>query len=146
MLYVQVIPKYHFVLVGKFKEKIIENHPLTPQFGMESPLSTLYNLEKAKILLLGVGYDSCTSFHVGETLVGDKVPKKRNGTAMMVDNKKSWKWFDDYEYNADDFSKLGKAFEDRYKVTKQLIGNAESRLFSLKEAVDFSEEWLLKNR
>lgn len=139
-------PQGSFCASGKFKEKIIENHSLTPQFGMESPLGALYNLEKAKVLLLGVGYDSCTSFHLGETLVGAKVLKRRTGTAMMVENKRSWKWFDDYEYNSDDFSELGKAFEGRHKVTKKNVGNAECRLFSLREAVDFSKEWLLENR
>lgn len=139
-------PQVSFSASGKFKEKIIEKHPLTPQFGMESPLGVLYNLDKAKVLLLGVEYDSCTSFHLGETLVGDKVPMKRSGTAMMVKNKRSWEWFEDYEYNADDFLELGKVFEGRYKVINKIIGNAECRLFSLKEAVDFSKEWLLENR
>ncbi|MGB6129463.1 MAG: AAC(3) family N-acetyltransferase [Psychrilyobacter sp.] len=139
-------PQVSFCASGKFKEKIIANHQLTPQFGMESPLGVLYNLDKAKVLLLGVGYDSCTSFHLGETLVGDKVPMKRNGTAMMVKNKRSWEWFDDYEYDADDFPKLGKEFEDKHQVINKIIGNAECKLFSLKEAVDFSKEWLLENR
>lgn len=139
-------PQVSFCASGKFKDEIIKKHLLTPQFGMESPLGVLYKFENPKILLLGVSYDSCTSFHLGETLVGDKVPQKRNGTAIMVENKRSWEWFDDFEYNSDDFPKLGKAFENRYKVINKIIGNAECKLFSLKEAVDFFKKWLLENR
>jgi aminoglycoside 3-N-acetyltransferase len=139
-------PQGSFCASGKFKEKIIENHSLTPQFGMKSPLGALYNLDEAKVLLLGVGYDSCTSFHLGETLIGDKAPKKRSGTAMMEENKRCWKWFDDYEYNSDDFSKLGEAFEEKYKVKKGKVGNAHCSLFVIKDGVDFSKEWLLENR
>lgn len=139
-------PLVSFSATGKFKEKVTENHSLTPQLGMESPLGILYNLEKTKVLLLGAGYDSCTSFHVGETLIGDKISKSRTGSAIYEKGERVWKWFDDYEYNSDDFLELGKAFESKYKVRKKLVGNAECRLFSLKEAVDFSKEWLLENR
>ena len=139
-------PQGSFCASGKFKEMIAEDHPLTPQFGMGSPLGALYNLEETKVLLLGVGYDSCTSFHLGETLIGEKMVKSRTGTAIYEKGKRTWKWFDDYEYNSDDFSELGEKFEEKYRVKKGKIGNAESRLFSLRDGVDFSKGWLLENR
>ncbi len=139
-------PQGSFCASGKFKEKIAENHSLTPQFGMESPLGILYNLDKTKVLLLGVGYDSCTSFHLGETLIGDKMPKSRTGTAIYEKGKRTWRWFDDYEYNSDDFLELGGKFEEKYRVKKGKVGNAQCSLFIMKDGVDFSKEWLLKNR
>ena len=53
-------PQVSFTANGKQSAEITKNHPLTPQFGMDSPLGALYRLN-AKILLLGVGYGNCTS-------------------------------------------------------------------------------------
>ncbi|UUV19490.1 AAC(3) family N-acetyltransferase [Fusobacteria bacterium ZRK30] len=139
-------PQVSFGAIGRLKDDILRNHQLSSFFDMDSPLGKLYKLREAKILLLGAGYDSCTSFHVGETLIGDKVNISKTGSAIYEDGKRIWKWFEAHEHNSDDFSELGKAFENRHKVIKKLVGNAESRLFSLREAVDFSKEWLLENR
>ncbi len=111
---------------------------------MESPIGKMYNL-KAKVLLLGVGYDSCTSFHLAETLI-DKMPKERVGAAILENGKRCWKWFDDYDYDTEDFELIGKAFEEKYNVQKGKVGNAECRLFNMKDGVDFAKEWLIKYR
>ncbi len=137
-------PQVSFCASGRFATHITENHPLTPQLGMDSPLGKMYNL-KAKVLLLGVGYDSCTSFHLAEALI-DKMPTKRIGTAMLEKGERCWKWFDDYEYNSDDFDILGNEFEENYIVQKGKIGNAECKLFEMKDGVDFAKGWLMRNR
>jgi aminoglycoside 3-N-acetyltransferase len=109
-------PQVSFCANGKLAVYIIENHPLTPQLGIDSPLGKLYNL-KAKVLLLGVEYDSCTSFHLAESLIND-MPTKRMGTAMLDNSKRVWKWFDDYEYDSDDFTLIGKEFEGNNTIQK----------------------------
>jgi aminoglycoside 3-N-acetyltransferase len=137
-------PLLSFCASGRFAMHITENHPLTPQLGMDSPLGKMYNL-KAKVLLLGVGYDSCTSFHLAETLI-DKMPTKRMGAAMLDNGKRCWKWFDDYEYNSDDFELIGKEFEENHIVQKGKVGNADCRLFEMKAGVDFAKVWLMEHR
>jgi aminoglycoside 3-N-acetyltransferase len=137
-------PQVSFCANGRLSGNIIENHPLTPQFGIDSPLGKMYNL-KAKVLLLGVGYDCCTSFHLAEALIHE-MPTKQMGTAMFDNSKRVWKWFNDYEYNADDFELMGKEFEEKHLVQKGKIGNAECRLFEMKDGVDFANAWLIKNR
>lgn len=138
-------PQVSFSAKGRLAKEIVQEHLLTPQFGMtSSPLGKMYNIE-TKILLLGVGYDSCTSFHLAETQVKD-MPKERMGTAMLENGTRVWKWFEDYEYDADDFEKLGKAFEDKYFVQKGTVGNAQCKLFDMREGVDFAKLWLEKNR
>lgn len=137
-------PQVSFSANGKEARSIIENHPLTPQLGMESPIGKMYNL-KAKVLLLGVGYDSCTSFHLAETLI-DKMPKVQVGAAILENGKRCWKWFDDYDYDTIDFKLIGNEFEENYNVQKAKIGNAECILFDMKDGVDFAKEWLIKHR
>lgn len=137
-------PQVSFCANGCFARQITENHPLTPQLGMDSPLGRLYALN-AKVLLLGVGYDSCTSFHLAEAQI-DEMPMVKQGTAIFENGERVWKWFDDYAYDADDFDLLGEAFEENCNVNKGTIGNAECKLFELRDAVDFSKIWLKRNR
>jgi aminoglycoside 3-N-acetyltransferase len=105
----------------------------------------LYELN-AKVLLLGVSYDSCTSFHLAEAL-NEKMPRKKIGTAITEDKKRVWQWFEDFAYNADeDFEQIGKAFDETGNVVIGKTGNAHCRIFNMKTSVDFAEKWLLKNR
>lgn len=137
-------PQVSFCANGKNAKKITETHDLTPEFGTNSPLGHLYDLD-AKVLFIGTGFANCTSFHMAETLAGN-VPKKRNGTSMNVDGKAQWVWFDDYDYNDDDFEKIGKDFETEHQVTEGKVGNAPCKLFSIKEGVDFATAWIRQNR
>ncbi|GKU24416.1 aminoglycoside N(3)-acetyltransferase [Clostridium folliculivorans] len=137
-------PQRSFSANGKAAAYITKDHPLTPHFGIESPLGKMYNL-KTKVLLLGVDYDSCTSFHLAETLI-DEMPKERLGAAIMENGERCWKWFEDYAYDIEGFELIGKEFEEKCSVQVGKIGNADCRLFDMKEAVDFAKDWLIKNR
>ncbi|MDQ0113354.1 aminoglycoside N(3)-acetyltransferase [Paenibacillus harenae] len=137
-------PQVSFCANGRMAEEIVSDHPLTPQFGMDSPLGKLYSLG-TKVLLLGVGYESCTSFHLAEAMLA-RMPIKRMGTAMLEDGVRVWKWFDDYAYDSGDFDKLGEKFETACVTVKGKLGNADCVLFDMREAVDFGVEWLMNNR
>ena len=104
----------------------------------------MYNL-KAKVLLLGVDYDSCKSFHLAESLINE-MPIKKMGAAILDKGERFWKWFDDYEYDSEDFPLLGRKFEKNYRVQKGKIGNAECKLFEMRDGVDFAKSWLIKHR
>ncbi|MGB8454631.1 MAG: AAC(3) family N-acetyltransferase [Anaerocolumna sp.] len=135
-------PQVSFCANGKLAKHIVEGHPITPGLGMDSPLGKLYSLN-AKVLLLGVGYGSCTSFHLAETLIHN-MPKIKMGTA--ISGEESWKWFEDYDYNADDFKALGKDFEKLGKVKDGNIGSADCKMFKIQDGVNFAQKWLIKNR
>jgi aminoglycoside 3-N-acetyltransferase len=137
-------PQVSFCANGKFAKEILEQHDLTPQFGMNSPLGKLYELG-AKVLLLGVGYENCTSFHLAEAMI-DKMPKKRMGTALMENGQRVWKWFEDYIYDPDDFDKIGQSFEENYMIHQGIVGSANCKLFRVKDCVDFAKSWLKENR
>jgi aminoglycoside 3-N-acetyltransferase len=137
-------PQTSFCARGTYAKEITENHALTPQFGENSPLGRLYQ-RNAKVLLLGVGYDSCTSFHMGEVLCGS-IEITRMGAAMTIHNNREWKWFEDYDYNNEDFIILGNAFESQREVKTSKVGNADCKLFGICEAVEFATVWLQENR
>jgi aminoglycoside 3-N-acetyltransferase len=137
-------PQVPFCARGRYAEHITGGHVLSPQFGMESPLGKMYGLN-AKVLLLGVGYHCCTSFHLAETLFKG-MPVMHTGTSMLENGERVWKWFDDFAYDSDDFEQIGEVFEGTAAVCKGNVGNAECRLFVMKDGVDFALKWLRENR
>ncbi|TDF96279.1 aminoglycoside N(3)-acetyltransferase [Paenibacillus piri] len=137
-------PQVSFCANGKYGERIAAVHELTPQFGMSSPLGRLYQLH-AKVLLLGVGYHSCTSFHLAEAQIPN-MPTKTMGTAVLEKSGRIWKRFTDFAYDAADFADIGEHFELQGSVQKGFVGHAECKLFDMQEAVDYAKQWLLQNR
>jgi aminoglycoside 3-N-acetyltransferase len=137
-------PQTSFCARGKYAKEITDTHALTPQFGMDTPLGKLYQ-NNAKVLLLGVGYDSCTSFHMGEVFSGT-TEVTRMGAAITINNSREWKWFEDYDYDNEDFITLGNAFESQREMQSAKVGNADCKLFDICAAVDFATVWLQENR
>ena len=137
-------PQVSFCAIGRYAEGITEKHVLSPQFGFETPLGKMYGLG-TKVLLLGVGFGNCTSFHLAETLL-NKMPMQRTGTSLMENGERAWKWFTDFAYNSDDFDQIGEAFEATGYVTKGQVGNAVCSLFDMRTGVDFAVEWLERSR
>ena len=93
------------------------------------------------MLLLGAGYDSCTSFHLAEYRTGN-APAARLGAPVTQDGRRTWAWFEDIDLRADVFDELGADFERENPVSRAAVGSAEARLFSQRAAVDFAVEWL----
>ncbi len=108
--------------------------------GESSPLARVYDLD-GQVLMLGTGYDTCTSLHLAEY----RVPggsRRKEGAPIMKDGRRIWQTYEDLELNCDLFPEIGAEFERRARVNKGLVGSAESRLFRQREAVDFAVEWL----
>lgn len=137
-------PQGSFTANGKMADHMVASHELTPQFGMASPLGKLYRLQ-AKVLLLGVGYISCTCMHLAETML-ENMPTGPRGTAILENGNRVWKSFTDYVYDSEDFPEIGEQFEQVREVVLGKVGLAECRLFDLKEAVDYAKEWMVANR
>ena len=138
-------PQVSFAALGPLAKIITDAHPLTPQFGTASPLGQLEALD-AKILLLGVSFDSCTTFHLAEAL-HPVMPRKKMGAAIVEEGQRVWKWFEDAEYDSDDFAQLGADYEAAGgEVADGKVGNAVCKLLSARPAVAFASEWLSKHR
>lgn len=137
-------PQTSFAARGRQAVALTEDHPLTHQMGIGSPTGRMYE-KGAKVLFLGTSYQTCTCFHLAETLLADMSTRKM-GTAVMVDGRRKWKVFRDYDYESGDFGELGEAFELENPSLKGNVGNAQCRLFDMKEAVDFATVWLGAHR
>ena len=139
-------PARSFAALGKKVAYLIENHSLEDIFGETSPLGKLYKLN-GQILLIGVGYDKCTSLHLAdERAVYPGKHKEEEGSAMKVNGERKWVTYKTLYVDGNDFNNIGEAFEKSYEVKKVKLGGAEIRFICMKELVDFAVSWIEENR
>lgn len=137
-------PQASFAAWGQHAAFVTDNHTLEMGLGEQSPLARIYDLD-GWVLLLGVGHNNNTSFHLGEVRSG-VAATERQGSPVWENGRQTWKWFTDLAYDADDFAALGADFEREESVTIGQVGIAECRLFLQRPAVDFAQRWIRKNR
>lgn len=143
-----VIRSYHptgsFAAWGRHAAEIAGNHSLDHSFGEGSPLARMYERD-GYVLLLGVGYDSNTSFHLAEyRLPGAK--RVTAGAPIVENGQRVWKTYTDIEFETEAFERIGADFDQTEAVLTGEVGSAESRLFALRKAVEFAVDWLTENR
>lgn len=135
-------PMYSFAALGKDADYILAEQPLEAGFGQNSPLAKLYELD-GHILLLGVGHDSNTSLHLAEHAIPNR-KKVKKGTALVENNMRVWKVYEEIVYDSDCFAALGEDFEKAQDVKHAMIGSAPCKLIKQRSIVDFAREWLKK--
>ena len=128
---------------GALANEITKEHALEFCEGRGTPLERLYDLE-ANTLLLGVGFDRCTSLHFAESLV----PSRRTTThryPMNVNGERVW--VESADMANDDgvhFPVVGGQFAAAKRIRFAKIGNADSVLFSTRELVDFATDYFAR--
>ncbi|HET9169029.1 MAG TPA: AAC(3) family N-acetyltransferase [Actinospica sp.] len=138
---VRVHPRAHrsphpiasFAAVGEYAADVCAEHPPECLLGPQSPLALLARLD-ARVLLLGVGFDKCTAFHLGEARA---LPVWRSYRCKIGD---AWVDFKGLAYQDSDFAELGARFEHAHSsdVLRSTVGSATARLFPLALAADFA--------
>jgi aminoglycoside 3-N-acetyltransferase len=118
-------------------------HDLESHLGERSPLGALERVG-ARVLLLGVGFDVCTAFHLAEYRIPS--PKTEHSGAILTEHGREWVTYVDVATTSDDFDQVGAAYEPTATLSRGQVGAADSRLFPLPEAVAFATEWLRANR
>ncbi|MGK5534109.1 aminoglycoside N(3)-acetyltransferase [Streptomyces sp. URMC 129] len=136
-------PQTSFAAVGPRAAAIMDGHALDCRLGERSPLARLEEA-RARILLLGVGFGSCTAFHLAEYRI--PAPQVDNSFAVMTSRGRRWVTVRDTSITEDRFGELGAAFEKERPMLLGKVGAAETRLFSLTDAVAFAEVWLAEHR
>ncbi len=137
-------PQMSFAAWGQEADFVTDDHALEYSLGEKSPLARVYDLD-GSILLIGVGYDRNTSFHLAEYRVPDP-PLMRTGTPWMEGKRRIWKAFDDVDFEDDLFPSIGQALEQTSSVTIGNIGAASCRLMSQRSAVDLAQESLSRHK
>jgi aminoglycoside 3-N-acetyltransferase len=139
-------PTLSFAAWGKHAQRTIKNHTLDFALGEGSPLARMYEGD-FHILLIGVGYDSCTAMHLAEHRAPLAIQVVEQ-TPLSVEGKTVWQARQDIEMDADLFPAIGEAFEAAHQgaVWQGMVGSAPSRFFPLPTAVDFAQQWLTAYR
>ncbi len=136
-------PHTSFAAIGARAAALMARHDLDSQFGEGSPLRALEDVA-ARVLLLGVGFDVCTAFHLAEYRVPS--PKSEHSGAVRTEHGREWVTYLDVATDSDDFARLGAAYEPTGTILRGQVGNADARLFPVREAVAFATDWLRTNR
>jgi len=137
-------PTVSFAAWGQQAEAIVLGHSLEYSLGEGSPLASLYDLN-AWVLLLGVGYDRNTCFHLAEyRSVGAK--QILNSSPILETGQRVWKTYRDIEFNPGCFVEMGEAFEQAGYAKVSKVGNATTRLFPIRSAVELATSWLRSRR
>ncbi len=137
-------PHVSFAARGPQAETIAGRHPLAFGLGEESPLGRLYELD-AWVLMLGTGYSTNTSFHLGEYRADYRGKRILHPKAKVTGEQgPEWVKFEDINFDSDDFERMGADFESeqgRY-IRRGKIGQAECRLIPQRILVDYAVRWL----
>lgn len=140
-------PAFSFAAWGLHAEFVIANQALNNSVAEESSIGRLYDLD-GWICLLGVGHAHNTSLHLADYRARweGKTPEY-NGSAMLVNGERQWVTYHDDTVVADDFDKLGAAFEAETGAVKiSTIGDAVVRVMRQRVLVDYAIGWMECNR
>ncbi|WUN27490.1 AAC(3) family N-acetyltransferase [Streptomyces sp. NBC_00316] len=140
-------PQTSFTALGPLAGKLVAHHRPDCHLGEDSPLAGLYDV-RAQVLLLGTGFDTCTSFHLGEYRVPDP-PRRTYRCVVTTEGRRHWWEYEDVALDDSDFAALGAEFEradDGAFVRSGPVGSATARLFRLTDAVDFAARSLPRHR
>ncbi|MEU6086165.1 AAC(3) family N-acetyltransferase [Streptomyces sp. NPDC047085] len=133
-------PQTSFAALGPRAAEITEGHAPDCRLGERSPLARLEKLG-ARVLLLGAGYDACTSFHLAEYRIPS--PRVRVGRPAPGGG---WETVTEVSITSDRFDELGHDFERDRPVVRGKVGAADARLFPVADAVAYAERWLAVHR
>jgi aminoglycoside 3-N-acetyltransferase len=102
-------PQTSFAALGPQARRITAGHRPDCHLGEESPLAALYRAG-AGVLLLGVGYESCSAFHLAEYRVPDP-PLRSYRCVVRRAGRPRWWGYEDVALDDRDFPALGTAYE-----------------------------------
>lgn len=139
-------PARSVAAVGKYAEYLTKDHDLSNIFGDNSPVGKLYELD-GYILLIGVGYERNTSLHLSEYRANFSGKKFTNeSSAIFINGERKWITYNTQEVNDEDFIKLGSEYDKEKNITIHEVGNAKVRFMKQRSLVDWTVEWMEKNR
>lgn len=128
---------------GRHANDITREHALEFGEGRGTPFEKLYEYD-GQTLLLGVGFDRCTSLHYAEALV----PQRRTTIhryPLMVNGQRTW--VEKHDMANDEgvhFPVVGEKFVATNAVRMGRVGEADSMLFSTRKLVEFAKAYFAR--
>ncbi|MEU4085323.1 aminoglycoside N(3)-acetyltransferase [Streptomyces aureus] len=132
-------PHTSFTAVGPGAAAVTDGHAADCRLGERSPLARL-EAGGARVLLLGAGYDACTSFHLAEYRIPSPVVEVGRPSPT------GWESVREVSISSEMFEELGSDFERDRPVVQGYVGAARGRLFPVADAVAYAERWLPVHR
>lgn len=136
-------PQTSFAGLGARAAELLANHDLGSHLGERSPLARLYEAD-AQVLLLRVGFEVCSAFHLAEYRA--KL-SHRTRTYRSVMGRPPGKWirYRDIDLDDSDFADVGARLPGEMLQKYQLAGK-QVVLFDMKDAVDRARDDLSGSR
>lgn len=129
-------PNCSFVANGPAAGDLLGGHRLDSPLGEHSPLARLYERD-ATILLLGVGFDSCTMLHLAETRAWPDREGVKAGAPMLVDGVRQWVGYEEPPTgDMAHFIDLGGKLIETGAARKAPVGSATTIFVSAHTLVD----------
>lgn len=140
-------PQSSFAAIGPEAEYLMADHHPDCHLGEYSPLAKLYKMA-ASVLLLGVGYNACSAFHLAEYRYIDSPPNRIYSCAVIKNGRTRWIGYIDVVLDDQDFGLIGQDLELEHEdlVKRRNVGNASSRLIPMVLAVDHAQNWMARHR
>ncbi|MFD8144260.1 aminoglycoside N(3)-acetyltransferase [Streptomyces sp. NPDC059708] len=145
-------PQTSFAALGADARRICAGHRLESHLGEDSPLGKLC-WEGGQVLMINVGFSSCTAFHLAEYRI-PKPPLRMYDCVVKVNlpggrrgngHEGEWTRYEDVALDDGDFTEIGRAFPDSL-VRRGKVGGVPAVLFSVADAVDHAQAWMTENR
>ncbi len=140
-------PSDSFAARGANAEQVVREHALDFALGDRSPLARIYDLN-GWILLLGAGFQCCTSLHLAEYRA--KYPKKKEikrGAPIVLDGRRIWIEYQDIDWDDSDFNAVGASFVENTRLVRTgRVANGTAQLMPQRQFVDYAVHWMEKNR
>lgn len=126
-------PQTSMAGLGPRAAELLDGHDPRCLLGERSPLARLYDA-RAQVLLLRVGFEVCTAFHLAEYRTTP--PRPGRTYHCVVGERGNWVSYEDTALDDSDFAALGDRLPEELVVRGQLAGK-EVTLVEMRSAVDF---------
>lgn len=134
-------PQSSFAACGPLAETILAGVGLDDPLGPDGCLGRL-RAHRAKVLLIGCGFGSCTAFHLAEHETTRSPARVTSAAPVMRAGARTWVRWSEPHYDATPFALAGEAFLAHGGCRSGPIGEAESHLFELADAVRYATGWM----
>ncbi len=138
--------RHSFAAIGRRAEVLAGVDPALSVFDLRSAFGVMLALN-TQVLMLGMTYGSCTSFHFGEWLC--EVPYRRviplDVKVRLADGTVVPQAMTDYQPHSytstrrPDFNRMGRMLEERKLVGVAAVGNAVARRFAMRDLIDLAQ-------
>lgn len=138
-------PQTSFAAIGRRAYEVTAQHSDDCHLGERSPLARLYDINGA-ILLIGVGYETCSALHLAEYRYTTEPPPRVYGCVITRNGRRVWWHYTDVDLDDSDFVDLGNDLDNTGIPTHGKVAQANCVLLPFRATVDFAVQWFRLHR